>query len=169
MLPLGDSASHCAFSATPAVSAAMALALVNLANALLNVPDAFKLVVTSQAPRNVSYPMAARSWAQLSRLLSTAISDQPSLGNSVPAFVCAGCVCNAKESSDAFTCQVQQENISSLLDQAAQRLRWSIYFCGLLASPSKSCDSGVLVFENRAWTNVSPISVGSAGTGEGFV
>lgn len=94
--------------------------------------------------------LAARSWAQLSRLLSIAVSDQSSLGNFIPAFVCADCVCHARESSDGFTCQVQQENILSFLDQVAQRLRWSICFCGLLASPCKSCDSGVLVFENRA-------------------
>lgn len=112
---------------------------------------------------------AARSWAQLSRLLSAAISDQTSLSNFSPAFVYSDCVCNARESSDAFTCQVQQENVSSLLDQVAQRLRWSICFCALLASPSKSCDSGVRVFENSVWTSVSPISVGSAGMGEGFV
>lgn len=112
--------------------------------------------------------MAARSWAQLSRLLSAAISDQSSLSNFIPAFVYADCVCNARESSDAFTSQAQEENISSLLDQVVQRLRWSICFCGLLASPSKSCDSGVLVFENNAWTNVSPVSVGSASMGDGF-
>lgn len=112
---------------------------------------------------------AAQSWAQLSRLLSAAISDQSSLGNFSPAFVYSDCVCNARESSDAFTCHVQQENVSSLLDQVAQSLTWSICFCGLLASSSKSCDSGVWVFENSAWTNVSPVSVGSPGMGEGFV
>lgn len=113
--------------------------------------------------------MAARSWAQLSGLLSAATSDQLSLGNFSPAFVDADCVCNARESSDAFTCQVQQEKVSSLFDQGAQRLRWSICFCCLLASPSKSCGSGIQVFENSAWTNVSPVSVGSAGMGKGFV
>lgn len=38
------------------VSAAIALAQVNLANALVHVPDTFELVVASQAPQNASYP-----------------------------------------------------------------------------------------------------------------
>lgn len=34
--------------------------------------------------------------------------------------------------------------------------------------PLQSCDSGVLLFENSAQTNIFPISVGSAGMGNGF-
>lgn len=115
--------------------------------------------------------MAVRSRAQLSRLLSAAISDQSSLGNFSPAFVYADCVCNARESSDAFTCQVQQENVSYLLDQVAQSLRWSFCFHGLLASSSKSWDSGVLVFENSLDQCLSSFSGKweNAGMGEGFV
>lgn len=143
MLPLGDSVSLCPSVPLLPVSAAIALALVHVQtlSSLLRHLKHLGMLPTH---------MAARSWAQLSRLLSTAVSDQSSLGNFIPAFVCADCVCHARESSDGFTCQVQQENILSFLDQVAQRLRWSICFCGLLASPCKSCDSGVLVFENRA-------------------
>lgn len=57
----------------------------------------------------------------------------------------------------------------ALLDQIVQKqLRWSMCFCGLLGFFSQSCDSGVCIFVTSAWTNVFPISVGSAGMGEGF-
>lgn len=81
--------------------------------------------------------MAARSWARLSRLPSTVISDQLSLGNFIVAFVYAGCVCDAKKSLNASTCQVKREKVSALLDQIVQKqLRWSMCFCSLLPPPS---------------------------------
>lgn len=102
-------------------SAAIALALENLGNALVNGPDAVQLVVALQAPWNASYPHGSRSWAQLSRLPSTVISDQSSLGNCILASVYADCLCDAKKSLNAFTCQVQQDNVSALLDQIVQK------------------------------------------------
>lgn len=98
-------------------------------------PSTFQSVVF-QAPWILPAHIAASSWAQLSRLPSTVISDQLALGNFILAFVCADCVCDAKKSLSALVHQFRQANISSLLCQIVQKqLRWSMSSCGLLFSP----------------------------------
>lgn len=73
-------------------SDAVALALMNLANAMANGPDTFKLVV-SQACWHASYPCVSKKLGLAMQIaINTLISDQSSSGNFILAFLNTDCL-----------------------------------------------------------------------------